>query len=207
MYENNVKLLNGNPYLFLHVDGLEKQGFSGSYCNSGEAKAILQLVQNLKVLSDSNNIAWHSPEKIRIITFYQAQVSLIKRMLTECGLGRIVVATVDSSQGCEADIVIISFVRSNSRGNHSAAGFLADDRRLNVALTRAKYQLICVGNVRGLQNMTGASTLQFLSNNAYERNSVINEEQNNSHKKEGTAIASNPENIQNQTLKKRRKVN
>jgi superfamily I DNA and/or RNA helicase len=168
--------LNGEAYSFLQVTGVERQAYGGSYCNTAEAEAVLELVKQLRAASDARE--WYSVEKIRIITFYQAQVSLIKQVLSENGLGQIVVATVDSSQGCEADIVIVSFVRSNDArggGNHSA-GFLSDDRRLNVALTRAKYQLICVGNAKGLQTLSGASTLQFLSLDAHERNSVIPEE-------------------------------
>ncbi|OEU17912.1 hypothetical protein FRACYDRAFT_164706, partial [Fragilariopsis cylindrus CCMP1102] len=81
-------------------------------------------------------------DKIRIITFYSAQVATLKQMLhKEGGMSNVLVATVDSSQGCEADIVILSFVRTSNN-----AGFLKDNRRMNVALTRAKYKLICLGN-------------------------------------------------------------
>jgi superfamily I DNA and/or RNA helicase len=85
------------------------------------------------------------------------------------------VATVDSSQGCEADTVIVSFVRSPNTKNagnemiRHTAGFLTDDRRMNVALTRAKYQLVCVGNIHGMVRMEGAVTLQELSANARDR--------------------------------------
>ena len=68
------------------------------------------------------------------------------------------VSTVDGFQGDECDIVILSCVRSHSsftRGKHnksrggvgrSDAGFLEDCRRENVALTRAKFSLLIVGN-------------------------------------------------------------
>jgi len=157
--------------VFIQVAGTERQAFGGSFQNVDEAEAVVELVRRLR----RDETDWCSAEKIRIITFYQAQVSLLKRMLSERGLCEVVVATVDSSQGCEADIVIVSFVRSiggGSRGGNRSAGFLSDDRRLNVALTRAKYQLICVGNGEGFNNLPETSTLKALSQDATCRDCV-----------------------------------
>jgi hypothetical protein len=103
---------------------------------------------------------------IVVITFYSAQVRCIKRTLSGLATtGEMVrpnnrnydvnvyssvkVHTVDSFQGSEADIVIVSFVRANAR---QQTGFLKDFRRLNVALTRAKHVLLSVGCARVLGN-------------------------------------------------------
>lgn len=53
------------------------------------------------------------------------------------------VHTVDSFQGREADIIIYSITRSNEQNK---LGFLGDERRLNVALSRAKELLVLVGD-------------------------------------------------------------
>lgn len=49
------------------------------------------------------------------------------------------IASIDSFQGREKDIILISMVRSSE---NLGIGFLRDERRLNVALTRAKYGLV-----------------------------------------------------------------
>jgi superfamily I DNA and/or RNA helicase len=57
--------------------------------------------------------------------------------------GGLEIDTVDGFQGREKEAVVISLVRSNSQGE---IGFLADTRRLNVALTRARRKLIVLGD-------------------------------------------------------------
>ncbi|MHB8698689.1 MAG: AAA domain-containing protein [Sulfuricaulis sp.] len=62
--------------------------------------------------------------------------------------------TVDSFQGSEADCVVISLVRNNQHGSiHAALGFLADARRMNVLMSRAKWRLILVGSLDFLRNV------------------------------------------------------
>jgi len=80
--------------------------------------------------------------RLAIITPYNAQVELLRELSREEGLG-IEVNTVDGFQGREKEAIIISLVRSNPRGE---VGFLAEPRRLNVAITRAKRHLAIVGD-------------------------------------------------------------
>merc|ERR1712113_243973 len=63
--------------------------------------------------------------------------------------------TVDGYQGREFDIIILSCVRGISDQNSGlkkGIGFLKDVRRLNVAITRAKFSLFVVGNERVLNS-------------------------------------------------------
>lgn len=176
--------MDGKPYTFIQVSGHEHQQAGGSYANVDEAKTIVSLVGMLRASfrdqhdsSSNHEKAWHDPDRIRIISFYQGQVTLLRRMLNRAGLGQVLVATVDSSQGCEADLVIVSFVRSTGAESYGNArrvvGFLTDDRRMNVALTRARYQLICVGNARGTLVQSGVTTLNKLVNDAESRNFIF----------------------------------
>lgn len=95
-------------------------------------------------------------DKITVLTFYNGQR---KRLLREIkrlvGLQGVYhnVKTVDSYQGEENDIVLLSLVRSNYDGK---IGFLANNNRVTVALSRAKYGLYLFGNANIL---TGGSTL------------------------------------------------
>ena len=56
---------------------------------------------------------------------------------------QITVNTVDAFQGQERDVVMVSLVRSNEQGQ---IGFLSDLRRMNVAITRARFKLIILGS-------------------------------------------------------------
>ncbi|MEU4221892.1 AAA domain-containing protein [Actinoplanes sp. NPDC026623] len=87
-----------------------------------------------------------------VIAPYRAQVQLVDLWLREA-LGaeaiRDRVGTVDAFQGQERDVVMYSFTRSNSGGR---VGFLSELRRLNVAITRAREQLILIGDRGTLTN-------------------------------------------------------
>ena len=72
---------------------------------------------------------------------YAAQVRLLRDEFD--GGNELEIGTVDGFQGREKEVVVISLVRSNSINE---IGFLADRRRMNVALTRAKRKLIVIGD-------------------------------------------------------------
>ena len=79
--------------------------------------------------------------------------------------------TVDGFQGSEADIIILSFVRSNRQ---NLIGFLNDFKRLNVAMTRAKQNLVMLGDAETLEN-SDCKDLQKLIGDLRKRNSIIDE--------------------------------
>lgn len=77
----------------------------------------------------------------------QCILKLFSREKTD--LKSIKVATVDGFQGQEREVIIFSTVRSNEQ---KKLGFLSDQRRMNVALTRAKRGLIVIGNRKTLSS-------------------------------------------------------
>ena len=83
------------------------------------------------------------PSEIAVITPYNLQVELIRLQLRE-KFPALEIRSVDGFQGREKEVVILSLVRSNLEGQ---VGFLAEPRRLNVAITRAKRHVAVIANV------------------------------------------------------------
>jgi superfamily I DNA and/or RNA helicase len=104
-----------------------------SRCNPQEAEVVGRKV--LALLE-----AGVAPTDIAVIAPYAAQVRLLRERLGVAGLE---VDSVDGFQGREKEAVVLSLVRSNREGE---VGFLADVRRMNVALTRARRKLLVIGD-------------------------------------------------------------
>lgn len=101
------------------------------------------------------------PSQIGVVTPYEGQRSYIVNYMQFNGTLKkdlykeIEVASVDAFQGREKDYIILSCVRSNE---HQGIGFLNDPRRLNVALTRAKYGVVILGNPKVLSKVSSLRT-------------------------------------------------
>lgn len=136
------------PIMFFHVEGKEGRNMgTNSRYNLKEITKTKSVVHQLL----SRGLA---ESQLGIITGYEAQRIRLSR-----ALGNLVkVANVDGFQGEERDIIILSLVRSNTQ----KLGFLTDPRRINVALTRARYGLVLIGNTRTLsQNEWWSKLLSY----------------------------------------------
>lgn len=126
------------PVVFVDTSGREggerQRGDSSSRENPAEADLVARLAESFR---------WGGvPDRdIGVISPYADQVDLVRRELEDAA--DLEVHTVDGFQGREKEVVILSLVRSNERGE---VGFLRDVRRLNVALTRARRKLVVVGD-------------------------------------------------------------
>uniref|UniRef100_A0A1D1YSP9 Helicase SEN1 n=2 Tax=Anthurium amnicola TaxID=1678845 RepID=A0A1D1YSP9_9ARAE len=137
------------PYVFFDImHGREShRGGSVSYQNIHEAQFCLRLYQHLNnfVKSSGGNRV-----SVGIITPYKLQLKCIQREFEEVLKSEegkdLYINTVDAFQGQERDVIIMSCVRASNHG----VGFVADIRRMNVALTRARRALWVVGNANAL---------------------------------------------------------
>jgi regulator of nonsense transcripts 1 len=149
-----------NPVAFVPVDGGEVVSPDGtSRENPTEVSWVLKIVEDLLEAGELTK------KDIGIITPYAGQVRAIRNSMSE-QLDDIEVRTVDGYQGREKEIIIFSCVRSNPEKN---VGFLADSRRLNVALTRAKRGLIVIGDPTTLRSdKNWQAWLDYIRNSKFE---------------------------------------
>lgn len=121
---------------------------SRSTFNHEEAELLIKHLQNYlgelqerQCLDEVENIGVISPYKAQVIHLQEELPPAIE--LPEHLQGKMAVNTIDSFQGQERDIIYISLVRSNDKGE---IGFLSDTRRMNVAMTRARKKLVMIGD-------------------------------------------------------------
>lgn len=121
------------------IDVKEKEQYDTkfeSYYNQKEIDEVVRLCNK------------HNGEEIMILTSYNSQLKELNKLLGN-DTSNILVRTIDASQGSESSIVILSLTRSN---DENKIGFLTDDKRMCVALSRAKNLLYIIGNKDTFKN-------------------------------------------------------
>ena len=143
----------GHPVAFFHCGHMENRpNDSPSIENEGEAIAITYCVES--VMRQFPSI---KPQNVGIITPYAAQRRLIRAKLWGSktrNLSQIMCGTVEQFQGQERDVIFVSTVRSTSTLNRDIRhhlGFMAQPKRINVTISRAKCLLVIIGNGSLLQ--------------------------------------------------------
>ncbi|EJU03106.1 hypothetical protein DACRYDRAFT_115362 [Dacryopinax primogenitus] len=177
-----------SPYRFFDVDGQETKARAGhSLVNDAEASMILGLFGRIRAEFPAVNFDY----RIGIVTMYREQMFKLRRMFRDYYGEHILTAvdfnTVDGFQGQEKDIIILSCVRAGP--NQSSVGFLADRRRTNVAITRARSNLFIFGNAATLERSD--AIWKSIVQNAQERNVLMKVDQTTFRQRRSTpAIAS-----------------
>ena len=176
-----IKLLDGSStessIIFLNTDTLDNAMETtcdlGLY-NPGEGdivQGICKLFQNNIVSDTYHNDTKIIDEKkhnkitIGVIAPYRAQVMHLRGKLTATNDTTVDVNTVDQFQGQDKDVIVYSCTRStprklmktneaqnSDRETKERGNIMCDERRLNVAITRAKCKLVILGNRRALQS-------------------------------------------------------
>eukprot|EP00934_Nitzschia_sp_Nitz4_P006912 Nitzschia sp. Nitz4//scaffold37_size175936//112246//115314//NITZ4_002054-RA/size175936-processed-gene-0.227-mRNA-1//-1//CDS//3329549812//6902//frame0 len=137
--EDEESALQNTSMLLVDTAGCdlyEGRNAAGSRFNEGEASIVARHVRKLLGMGVSQ-------EQVCIISPYNGQVELLRNLLKP-DFPKLEIRSVDGFQGGERDAVILSLVRSSERGGIDGIGFLRDDRRQNVAVTRAKRHLMVV---------------------------------------------------------------
>jgi hypothetical protein len=143
---------------WVDIDGMETS-VGGRVRNEAEVEDI---VESLELLSASKEgarlLTAHeqsgaSEPFVGVIAMYADQAAAIRRRVATSSLNRrwreqVKIGTVDSYQGKENPIVLVSLVRGNPKGS---IGFLRKENRINVALSRAKERLVIFGAQRMFQ--------------------------------------------------------
>ncbi len=155
--------LFNSPFVLIdttkHAERQEKRSDEGGYYNEYEALIVNKLIE--KIVSELNpeqdncismkDIGIISPYKQHVLYMQEKILSQFPSMNKDDV--KSMVATLDSFQGQECKLIIYSCTRSNNiSAEKKRIGFLKELRRLNVALSRCKQQLIFIGDLEFLSS-------------------------------------------------------
>lgn len=143
--DHRLEIAQNQPFIFIDTAGCGfEEKVQSLYQSRYNPDEFFILREHLYLLI--NQFVEKELPSIALISPYREQVSLMQEAVKEdeqlLGIP-ITVNTIDAFQGQERDVVYLSLVRSNSK---SEIGFLNDYRRMNVAMTRARKQLVVIGD-------------------------------------------------------------
>ena len=130
-----VKGVCKNLFLIDHSHP-EETSVDLSHENKHEAYYLIALCQFLLKKG-------YAPSQITMLATYSGQFLLIRKLVREKAITDVKITTVDNFQGEENDIILLSLVRSNSK---NIIGFLKEENRVCVSLSRARHGFYCIGN-------------------------------------------------------------
>ncbi|XP_064550854.1 NFX1-type zinc finger-containing protein 1-like [Drosophila montana] len=156
-----VRNMTKNLYFLQHQEP-ETHIYDGFLCNDWETQKVSEIVSHLI------DVGGYKGKEIVVLSPYTMQVESIKKRLSKRKhLKDVGITTVDSFQGLEADIVVLSLVRSNTHGN---IGFLSEQNRICVAMSRARYGLYIIGNMKILSQKS--ATWREIQNKLRQQNAI-----------------------------------
>ena len=147
-------LSGSSRVVFIDTEGGSEELVGTSTKNASESSLLVEIVDRLL----KSNV---KPNQLGVIVPYLAQKQAVVSELDSRRIGaNMHVGTVEGFQGHERDYIVISTTRSNV---HGALGFLEDDQRMNVMLTRARKGVIVVGDRHTLKKRTNGRWAEWLA--------------------------------------------
>ena len=131
-----VKGVSRDVFFLQHTHEEQHNTEDRSFRNEHEASFVVALCRYLLQQE-------YRAEAITVLTTYSGQLFELRQRMPKAEFDGVRVCVVDNYQGEENDIILLSLVRSNEEGN---IGFLAEDNRVCVALSRARVGFYVVGN-------------------------------------------------------------
>ncbi|XP_014212352.1 NFX1-type zinc finger-containing protein 1-like [Copidosoma floridanum] len=136
-----VKGLDKNLFFLNHTSSEESHEMDESWVNKNEVEFFSAFAKHLLMQG-------YSPKDITILCTYTGQLfDFMNKTSQHAFLRQVRITTVDNYQGEENKIILLSLVRNNGQGN---IGFLAEENRVCVALSRAREGLFIMGNMSDL---------------------------------------------------------
>ncbi len=169
------KLLLGRRMIFIPAETPVLTEAYSEKTNINEARIVAALLQHVYRLTEKY---FDSDKTVGVIVPYRNQIAMIKKEIFKLGipaLEKISIDTVERYQGSQRDVIIYSFtIRNVGQLNFLTANTFTEgefqiDRKLNVAITRARKQLIMTGNPEVLgANITFFKLMEYIRmNNGY----------------------------------------
>jgi hypothetical protein len=149
----------------------------GRYYNPSEALAIRWFVESIRIDEEAAEAIDSKSLEFAVLSPYTQQVAYLERELSRSlslpswaslkpslrarnAAGGRLAHTVDSFQGNQADVIVVSLARNNVAAPEEGLGFLIESSRINVLLSRAERLLVLVGSWDFFQNQLSAVSLE-----------------------------------------------
>lgn len=169
-YQNIYEYIVSNKRLdFINCSNTSNNGKLRDKINHQEAQVIVELSKAILKTYRNNNLEFDPTKTLGIITPYRNQIALIKHKLFETEIpefNNIMVDTVERYQGSQRDIILLSFCMNKPYQLDFFCNLNNDqsvDRKLNVAITRARQQLFLIGNEHILmQNQIYKKLIEYI---------------------------------------------
>jgi AAA domain len=157
-FTHDLAVMPRAPVVWVDLPYVQVKGGAGEqtprFHNPAERAAVMAVLKQVRAG------AGEKKPSLAVLSPYQRQADRLLRAIEDGRRGALAhpesfrsasstgarAGTVDAFQGSEADLVVISLVRNNGEHGAGALGFLRDARRMNVLLSRARWQLVLVGS-------------------------------------------------------------